>query len=195
MYNKNNYNNTIDKIMRDYLENKNTIKEIPEHEDLVVDFDITYTDGRKKKFTVNAEGNILKDEKELEDFVGDEHTDSKEEGEEKEEEEEDAPGGEITVYSTIRQKDGTKIKGVKINLYKINGFSPKLIQSLVTDIEGKVIFSGIPEGSYRVIEFIDKRYFNKPNYVDWNEVTINSDNKNHVIYAVNSIKNTLFRTK
>jgi 5-hydroxyisourate hydrolase-like protein (transthyretin family) len=191
VYNKNNYNNTIDKIMRDYLENKNTIKEITEHEDLVVDFDITYTDGRMKNFTVNSEGNILKDEKELEDLEGDEYTDSKEEGEE----EEDVPEGEITVYSTIRQKDGTKIKGVKINLYKINGFSPKLMQSLVTDVEGKVIFSGIPEGSYRVIEFIDKRYFNKPNYVDWNEVTINSDNKNHVIYAINSIKNTSFRTK
>lgn len=182
-----NYNNTIDKIMHDYLDNKDTIKEITESENLVVDFDITYTDGRQKNFTVNLEGDILGEEREIEDIREGENVDIKEEGEE------EVVEGEIIVYSTIKRKEGTRIKGIKINLYKINGFSPKLIQSFETDIEGKAIFSGISEGSYRVIEFIDKRYFNKPNYVAWNEVTINSDNKKHVIYVINSIKNTPFR--
>lgn len=185
MYNKKDYNNTIDKIMQDYLENKKTIEDISEDEDededLVVNFDITYTNGKNKKFSVNSEGNILNNKKEIDDFEEDKYTGYKEVNKEELQ-------GEITVYATIKKKDGTKIKRIKINLYKINGVSPELIQSLETDSDGKVVFSGIPEGNYRVIEFIDKRYFNKPIYVDWNEVTIDSENKKHVVYAVNTIK-------
>jgi len=185
VYNKKDYNNTIDKIMQDYLENKKIIEDISEDEDededLVVNFDITYTNGKNKKFSVNSEGNVLNNKKEMDAFNEDEYTGYKEINEEESQ-------GEITVYATIKTKDGTKIKRIKINLYKINGVSPELIQSLETDSDGKVVFSGIPEGSYRVIEFIDKRYFNKPIYVDWNEVTIDSENKNHVVYAINTIK-------
>ena len=39
----------------------------------------------------------------------------------------------------------------------------------------------------RVIEIIDKRYFTKPNYVNWNEVSIDCNNNSFVIYAVNNI--------
>ena len=95
--------------------------------------------------------------------------------------------GTIIVYSTFLNKFGKRIKGVKINLYKLNGISPQLIESIETDENGRAVFSNVPKGSYRVIELIDKRYFKKPVYINWNEVTINDDNTEAVIYVVNSI--------
>lgn len=95
--------------------------------------------------------------------------------------------GTIIVYSTFLNKLGKRIKGVKINLYKLNGISPQLIESIETDENGRAVFSNVPKGSYRVIELIDKRYFKKPVYINWNEVTINDDNTEAVIYVVNSI--------
>lgn len=95
--------------------------------------------------------------------------------------------GTIIVYSTFLNKFGKSIKGVKINLYKLNGISPQLIESIETDENGRAVFSNVPKGSYRVIELIDKRYFKKPVYINWNEVTINDDNTEAVIYVVNSI--------
>ncbi len=96
--------------------------------------------------------------------------------------------GNIRVYSTFINKFGKKIKGVRINLYKLNGISPQLVDSKETDCNGMVIFSNIPEGSYRVIELIDKRYFEKPVYINWNEVTISSCENEFVIYAINNLK-------
>ena len=95
--------------------------------------------------------------------------------------------GTIIVYSTFLNKFGKRIKGVKINLYKLNGISPQLIESIETDENGRAVFSNVPKGSYRIIELIDKRYFKKPVYINWNEVTINDDNTEAVIYVVNSI--------
>ena len=95
--------------------------------------------------------------------------------------------GTIIVYSTFLSKFGKRIKGVKMNLYKLNGISPQLIESIETDENGRAVFSNVPKGSYRVIELIDKRYFKKPVYINWNEVTINDDNTEAVIYVVNSI--------
>lgn len=99
----------------------------------------------------------------------------------------DESSGKITVYSTLEAIDGTRIRGVKINLYKINGISPELVDSRETDSEGKVNFKDIPEGNYRIIEIIDKKYFNKPAYVNWNEVSIDNKNKEFTVYAINTI--------
>ena len=95
--------------------------------------------------------------------------------------------GNITVYSTLECVEGTRIKGVKVNLYRINGISPQLVASCNTDSNGKVEFINVPEGSYRVIQLIDKKYFNKPCYVNWNEVTIDCYNQDFVVYAVNTL--------
>lgn len=96
--------------------------------------------------------------------------------------------GKVTVFSTLSSRDGNKIKGIKVNLYKLNGVSPELVESKLTDYGGKVVFDNIPEGSYRVIQLIDKRYFEKPLYENWNEVTINSLNSETEIFAINNIK-------
>ena len=95
--------------------------------------------------------------------------------------------GEINVFSTLNSVDGTRIKGVKVNLYEINGVSPQLIESKVTDCNGNVLFSNIPAGNYRIIQLIDKRYFNKPAYVNWNEVRIDCNCRNFTLYVVNTI--------
>lgn len=96
--------------------------------------------------------------------------------------------GKISVYSTLLSKEGNRIKGIKINLYKLNGISSELQESKVTDGDGCVVFNNIPEGSYRVIQIIDKKFFEKPCYKSWNEVTISSENTETEIFAINNVK-------
>ncbi|NLK95484.1 MAG: transthyretin-like protein [Clostridiales bacterium] len=103
--------------------------------------------------------------------------------------EEEPRYGKIKVYSSLNEIEGVRIKGLKVNLYKINGISPELIQSEYTDCNGKVEFSKVPFGNYRVIQIIDKNYFNKPIYINWNEVLLDECNKNDTIYVVNTVKN------
>lgn len=97
--------------------------------------------------------------------------------------------GKITVYSILSLKKSTTLKGVTINLYKINGIKPELVESKATDDEGKVEFKNVPEGNYRIIELIDKNYFEKPVYLTWNEVNITKENKEYVLYVLNTLKN------
>ncbi|MDS0524168.1 hypothetical protein NNC19_00670 [Clostridium sp. SHJSY1] len=97
-------------------------------------------------------------------------------------------GGEITVYSILKDGENPKLKGVRINLYKINGLCPILVESRETDDEGKVVFCDVEEGNYRIIEFIDKTYFEKPSYIKWNEVKIDKFNRESTIYVINTIK-------
>ena len=103
--------------------------------------------------------------------------------------------GEISVKSILDCGEQEYIQGVKINLYKINGLSPVLIDSKVTDARGMVIFSGVVEGCYRVIEIIDKRYFEKPKYVKWNEITIDNINKTQNVIVINKIKKLAARNR
>ena len=97
--------------------------------------------------------------------------------------------GEIYVYSSLGSKEGTRIKGMLVNLYIINGVYPKLVDTKETDCNGMVLFDNVPEGNYRVIEMADKRYFEKPVYKTWNEVNINKYNISAQIYVINKIKN------
>ena len=99
--------------------------------------------------------------------------------------------GEIMVYSVLLSKEGTGIEKIKINLYKLSGLSPKLVDSKYTDKQGKVVFCNLEEGSYRVIELIDRNKFQKPSYLKWNEVSIDEFNSEGLIYAINKSKNLL----
>lgn len=96
--------------------------------------------------------------------------------------------GKITVVSMINCGENEYLQGVKVNLYKINGLSPILMDSKVTNESGKIVFSDLSEGCYRIIEIIDKRYFEKPKYINWNEITIDSINKSQKVKIVNKIK-------
>ena len=97
--------------------------------------------------------------------------------------------GKITVYSILSLKKSNTLKGVTINLYKINSIRPELVESKITDEEGKVEFEKVPEGNYRIIELINKNYFEKPVYLTWNEVNISKSNKKYVLYVLNTLKN------
>ena len=103
-------------------------------------------------------------------------------------EEDKAQNGEIVVTSVLECGGNECLQGIKINLYKINGLSPVLVMSKITDKEGKVVFSEVEEGCYRIIEIIDKRHFEKPKYINWNEIIIDSVNKNQKLIIVNKIK-------
>ena len=103
--------------------------------------------------------------------------------------------GEIVVTSIWECGDNECLQGVKINLYKINGLSPVLITSKITDEDGKVVFSEVKEGCYRIIEIVDKRYFEKPKYINWNEIIIDSVNKNQKLIIVNKIKRFVSQNK
>ena len=96
--------------------------------------------------------------------------------------------GKITVVVKLGDKNGKAISEAKINLYALNGLSPKLVSSKLTNINGIVIFDSLPEGSYRVIEIVNRKYFEKPTYIQWNEVTINKDLREEYIIVVNKIK-------
>lgn len=103
--------------------------------------------------------------------------------------------GKITVTSIIDCGEHDYLQGVKINLYKINGLSPILIKSMVTDEKGQAVFSGIEDGCYRIIEIIDKKYFEKPKYINWNEIIIDSNNRNPTIIIVNKLKSSISQNK
>ena len=111
------------------------------------------------------------------------------------EEDNKAQNGEIVVTSILDCGENVCLQGVKINLYKINGLSPVLITSKITDEEGKVVFSEVEEGCYRIIEIIDKRHFEKPKYINWNEIIIDSVNKNQKLIIVNRIKRFVSQNK
>ncbi len=96
--------------------------------------------------------------------------------------------GKITVVSRLANKNRTLISSAKINLYVLNGVSPKLVQSKYTDKSGKVTFENLNRGSYRVIAIVDRKYFEKPTYSPWNEVTIDRGTTEASIEVVNKIK-------
>ena len=62
------------------------------------------------------------------------------------------------------------------------------MSSKLTNENGMVIFDELAEGSYRVIEIVNRKYFEKPTYIQWNEVTINEDLRKETIIIVNRIK-------
>lgn len=101
--------------------------------------------------------------------------------------------GTIQVTSRLANKDGVELKGARINLYLLNGISPKLYDSKFTDSNGKAIFSNLENGCYRVIAIVDRRFFEKPSYYSWNEVTIDKNNKYADICVVNRIKMSYYR--
>lgn len=101
--------------------------------------------------------------------------------------------GIIEVFSKLGSKDGVELKGARINLYLLNGVSPKLYDSKFTDSIGKVKFDKLPNGCYRIIAIVDRRFFEKPMYYNWNEVTIDKNNKNSSILVVNRIKAAYYR--
>lgn len=100
----------------------------------------------------------------------------------------DEGDGEIVVTSILDCEENKLLQGLKINLYKISGLSPVLVESKITDNKGNVIFEGIENGCYRVIEIVDKHYFEKPKYIKWNEFIIDDSNKKQKVVVINKIK-------
>lgn len=96
--------------------------------------------------------------------------------------------GKIYVTSRLANKNRTLISSAKINLYALNGVSPKLVQSKYTDNEGKTVFENLKKGSYRIIAIVDRKYFEKPTYTPWNEVTIDANTNETSIEVINKIK-------
>ncbi|SCJ60910.1 Uncharacterised protein [uncultured Clostridium sp.] len=96
--------------------------------------------------------------------------------------------GKITVVSRLANKNRTLISSAKINLYVLNGVSPKLVETKYTDNLGKVTFENLKKGSYRVIAIVDRKYFEKPTYSPWNEVTIDKNTTEASVEVVNKIK-------
>lgn len=96
--------------------------------------------------------------------------------------------GKIIVYDKLGHINGTELEGAQINLYKLTGINPKPVSTKMTDSCGKVIFSDLEDGNYRVIAIVDKRYFERPEYFRWNEITIDCTNKEDTVIVVNKIR-------
>ncbi|MGG7078059.1 MSCRAMM family protein [Clostridium sardiniense] len=98
--------------------------------------------------------------------------------------------GNIIVHTLMDSINGEKLEGIKINLYRINGVSPYLVVSKYSDENGRVEFSNIEDGNYRIIEIIDKKLYEKPSYIRWNEINISNYSKEETIYIINKKKKT-----
>ena len=59
---------------------------------------------------------------------------------------------------------------------------------LKLQIKMELLFDNLSEGSYRVIEIVNRKYFEKPTYIQWNEVTINDELQEENIIVVNRVK-------
>lgn len=101
--------------------------------------------------------------------------------------------GKIKVSVKLGDNNGVEIRGAKVNLYKLNGVSPKLNESKLTDFKGEVIFDDLANGCYRVISLVDRKFFEKPLYTTWNEVTIDDCIKDANICVVNKIKSSCYK--
>lgn len=101
--------------------------------------------------------------------------------------------GEINILCKLGGKDGVELKGARVNLYLLNGISPKLCDSKFTDGSGRITFSNLQNGCYRIISIVDRRYFEKPSYYNWNEVTIDKNNTRANIVIVNKLKSGYYR--
>ncbi|AOR22854.1 hypothetical protein BGI42_03615 [Clostridium taeniosporum] len=97
--------------------------------------------------------------------------------------------GKIIVLASINCDGKNKcLEGAKINLYRLNGVCPQFVESYLTDRQGKVEFKNLSEGCYRIIEIVNKNYFEKPKYIDWNEVNINKENTEAKVLVMNKLK-------
>ena len=96
--------------------------------------------------------------------------------------------GIIEVVCKLGNKDGLQLKGAKINLYLLEGVSPKLKESKYTDVNGFLRFDNLENGCYRVISIVDRNYFEKPIYQTWNEYNVDKYNKYTSITIINRIK-------
>jgi len=96
--------------------------------------------------------------------------------------------GIIEVVCKLGNKDGLQLKGAKINLYLLEGVSPKLKESKYTDANGFLRFDNLENGCYRVISIVDRNYFEKPIYQTWNEYNVDKYNKYTSITIINRIK-------
>ena len=155
-------------------------------------------------FSIKIEGATLLDEDEIKNYINNKTSNNNNSGENRKNK--SVPGndgggikendeyigqrvkGKIIVGVRLGDRRGKAISEAKINLYALNGLSPRLVSSKLTDKNGIVVFDGLPEGSYRVIEIINRKYFEKPTYIQWNEVTINKDLRKESIIVVNRIK-------
>ena len=97
--------------------------------------------------------------------------------------------GSIKVCKMLECNGLKPLSGARINLYNIEGVTPELVSSKISDEDGIVIFDCLENGYYRVIEIVDKCMFDKPKYVPWNEVKIDKCNKKAQVKIINTIKN------
>ena len=206
----------IEKYMEEYKKEKDKAAEALEsNDDFLVNFDITYADGSRENYTCGKESKIFgisnfneeldssflyekggKWENCQEEWIESSKARviNNEVKEELSKEKYKEAEGRINVYSLLTSKSTTKLKGVMINLYKINGTTLKLVDSKMTNEDGTVEFINVEEGNYRIIEVIDRKFFNKPFYLNWNEVRISKENKKGTVCVINSIKKITFST-
>ena len=96
--------------------------------------------------------------------------------------------GKIVVTCKLNTASGEPLGGVTIKLFKINGNSPILVGSKLTNSLGKCEFNHLENGNYRVVEIIDQSVFERPQFVPSNEVNITSSDKFGQVLIINRIR-------
>ena len=179
-----NYHNIYAEIENKLEEKYAVNNELEEKYEVNNDLEEKYESNNKLEEKIDVCSNRINKEYFIENEVNSFYEEKREVPEKNEVEEK----GTIEVFSRLGSKEGVELKGARINLYLLNGISPKLYDSKFTDSIGKVTFNNLPNGCYRIIAIVDRRFFEKPMYYNWNEVIIDKNNKTSSILVVNRIK-------
>lgn len=179
-----NYHNIYAEIENKLEEKYAVNNDLEEKNEVNNDLEEKYESNNKLEEKIDVCSNRINKEYFIENEVNSFYEEKREVPEKNEVEEK----GTIEVFSRLGSKEGVELKGARINLYLLNGISPKLYDSKFTDSIGKVTFNNLPNGCYRIIAIVDRRFFEKPMYYNWNEVIIDKNNKTSSILVVNRIK-------
>ncbi|MGL5151263.1 MAG: prealbumin-like fold domain-containing protein [Clostridium sp.] len=184
-----------DPILHDYILNAQKEVEVlhqykENNENIKLNFSVTYGNGEQENFSCGDESPIFggKTKNEYKHSSKVMHEDVKKNKFHENVKVDRSVNGIIKVVASLKGIGGEPLTGVKINLYVTNGVSPRLVRSAISDINGVVIFTNLECGNYRVIEIIDKKFFEKPIYKKWNEVNISDSNEYEEVFIINNIR-------
>ncbi|MGL4451960.1 MAG: hypothetical protein ACRCTZ_12285 [Sarcina sp.] len=96
--------------------------------------------------------------------------------------------GRVEVYSLLNCSDGEPISCVPFNLYLIQDGCEKLVASKKTDCKGKVEFTCLDNGLYRIQQVVDECVFECPEYYPGREFCITDTTKCQRVYVINKLR-------
>ncbi|QAA34204.1 prealbumin-like fold domain-containing protein [Clostridium manihotivorum] len=102
-------------------------------------------------------------------------------------------GGRIEVTSKLGSDCGEPISGVKVYLFRIEDYNLRFACFKITNKHGKVVFDGLRDGIYKVVQPMDKCIFRDPVYLPSDQVPIDRVHRDYNITVINRIRPSVLR--